>query len=149
MAVNTHGCSKLRGYQSWDSMKRRCDDPKHKDYPRYGGRGVTYPIAWFNVWNFFQDMGEAPVNTTLDRIDNEKGYSKENCRWASPREQNFNRRPYRGSSSGVVGVTAVSVGWRAYGKLQGISYELYRGPSKEQAIAARKLWEDKYVTARK
>jgi hypothetical protein len=126
-------------------MLRRCHWPLHKDFKNYGGRGITVTQHWHTFENFLADMGMRPNGCTLERIDNQKGYYKENCLWATYRAQNFNRRPHKNTTSGIVGVTKVSTGWRAYGKLDGISYELYRGPDKEQAIAARKAWEQKYV----
>lgn len=150
MANNSHGCSKLRGYQSWDSMKRRCDNPEHKDYPHYGGRGITYPTAWFNAWNFFQDMGEAPENTTLDRIDNTKGYSKENCRWATAVQQQHNKRISHTNSSGCTGVSWQTKGqqWLVSRMFNKRRVTLYWGPDFFQACAASKSWDARvqYVT---
>lgn len=130
-------------YQTWHSMVRRCHWPHHKDYHRYGGRGIKVDNSWRNYHQFLADMGQRPEGYTLDRIDNNKGYTKTNCRWCTPTMQNFNRRVTHSSKSGVTGVCLVNKGkaWRAYGKIYGIATELYRGPSLEAAIAARKAWE--------
>ena len=72
-------------------MKKRCDDRKNHAYKFYGGKGISYPKSWKSFENFLNDMGEKPEEKSLDRIDNNKGYSKQNCRWATMAEQNRNR----------------------------------------------------------
>lgn len=62
------------------------------NYARYGGAGVTYDKLWDSYDQFLQDMGERPDGMTLDRIDSSKGYSKQNCRWATPAQQQANRK---------------------------------------------------------
>lgn len=72
-------------------MKTRCRNTKIKDAHRYSLRGITYDPSWENFENFYKDMGDKPEGRSLDRIDNNKGYSKENCRWATPKEQRLNQ----------------------------------------------------------
>jgi len=87
-----HGMHKTTIYKLWTSMMQRCTNPAGKDYPRYGGRGITVCERWTRFENFYADMGLRPEGKTLDRIDNDKGYSPDNCRWATLQEQMRNSR---------------------------------------------------------
>lgn len=99
-ATAKHGCSKDRLYGVWHGMKERCLSKTHKDYSRYGARGITVCSEWadsfeaFKAWamsngyNPDADYGKC----TLDRIDNSKGYGPDNCRWVDSRIQAKNRR---------------------------------------------------------
>jgi hypothetical protein len=80
-------------YETWATMKARCHNKNHKRYPLYGGRGISVCDRWLDFENFVSDMGQKPSEKhSLDRIDNDKGYCPENCRWASQTEQVRNRR---------------------------------------------------------
>ena len=82
-------------YQAWKNMRQRCRDTREKTFYSYGGRGISVCERWNNFASFLADMGEAPPGLTLDRINNDLGYSPENCRWATYKEQNHNQRPKR------------------------------------------------------
>lgn len=84
--------NKSPSHNSWRGMKDRCDNPKHKHYSSYGGRGITYDPKWATFEGFFEDMGERPEGTSLDRIDIDGDYCKENCRWVDIYLQAQNKR---------------------------------------------------------
>jgi len=79
-------------YRTWANMRQRCDNINRPDYINYGGRGITYQTSWGKFENFLIDMGEKPDGMSLDRINNEGNYTKENCRWSTRKEQNRNTR---------------------------------------------------------
>lgn len=91
----THGMSRTALYKLWSSMKARCGNPRAMNYSMYGGRGITVCNRWKKFENFYADMHPRPVGTTLERMDNNKGYSPENCRWATPFDQGQNKRNNR------------------------------------------------------
>lgn len=78
-------------YTVWQSMRDRCRNPNNRQWNRYGGRGIDICPQWDDFRTFVSDMGERPPGTSLDRIDNEKGYSPDNCRWATRKEQQRNQ----------------------------------------------------------
>jgi len=84
-------------------MLARCNNPEHPSYPNYGGRGITVDPAWLDFKVFYADMGDCPEGLTLDRVDNELGYSAANCAWRSATEQALNKRA-RQNASGHTGV---------------------------------------------
>lgn len=82
-------------YKVYVEMHRRCEEKTHKGYERYGGKGIKVCKRWsgeHGFEHFFEDMGAIPEGYQLDRIDGTKGYSPDNCRWASLWDQNRNRR---------------------------------------------------------
>ena len=90
-ANRTHGMSKTPTYTAWLSMRRRCENATDPSYGNYGGRGIAVDPRWGSFDGFLADMGTRPEGTTLDRVDNTRGYEPGNCRWATPKEQAVNR----------------------------------------------------------
>jgi hypothetical protein len=88
-----HGLAHTSIYRIWAKIKMRCTNTNDPSYKDYGGRGINMCDEWFNSFEqFYKDMGDKPEGLSLDRIDNNKGYFKENCRWATKSEQSKNRR---------------------------------------------------------
>ena len=80
-------------YAAWSNMHARCGNPAHKQYKDYGARGIKVCKEWYSFAKFLQDMGPKPFEfLTLERNDNDKGYSPENCSWETMAKQNGNKR---------------------------------------------------------
>ena len=77
-------------YSIWAGMKNRCENPKNKDFSRYGGRGISVCERWRTFANFLADMGDRPAGLTIERNDNNKGYEPGNCCWATRKLQRLN-----------------------------------------------------------
>lgn len=76
---------------AWASMLKRCLNKTNADYKYYGGRNITVCDRWLNFYNFYEDMGKKPKGTILDRIDPNKNYEPYNCRWATRKQQLYNK----------------------------------------------------------
>lgn len=87
-----HGRYSTPAYVSWSAMKRRCLNPRASNYSNYGGREIHIYLPWMDFNNFYNDMGDRPKGTSLERIDNEGNYHPDNCRWATGRDQRINQR---------------------------------------------------------
>ena len=91
----THGLSNHQLYHTWSSMKQRCTNPKVPEFNAYGGRGIKVCDEWTHDFKAFYDWAMAngyDPKLSIDRIDNDKGYSPDNCRWATMEQQIANRR---------------------------------------------------------
>lgn len=92
----THGYAlqgnKSRTYKIWIGMRSRCNSPGNPGFKNYGGRGITCDSRWNSFVEFLKDMGEAPLGLSIERKDNELGYSRENCCWATRKQQARNTR---------------------------------------------------------
>lgn len=136
---------RLSTLNTWRAMINRCDSPRDARYKDYGGRGIKVCARWYDFSLFVADMGLRPAeNLQLDRIDNNEGYSKENCRWVTAAENNKNKRLYTRAINNSSTITGVSYHtakgrWRAYGGRE----FLYSGGDFFLACCARKSWEAK------
>ena len=133
-----HGMTDTPTWKSWKSMHDRCYLKAHKSYKDYGGRGVFPCDEWAVFENFLNDMGERPAGTTLGRIDNSLGYSAENCRWETIKQQMRNRR-----SSHFLDAFGERKTISEWGEIFGIEHDvisrrLQKGWSAEDAISRPK-----------
>lgn len=90
-------------------MLARCTQPSHVHYAEYGARGIAVCDRWQGFQEFLADMGERPAGTSLDRIDNDRGYSADNCRWATKKQQARNKS--HNVRAEFCGITKLVVEW--------------------------------------
>ncbi len=134
------GCSKTKytnkrpAYHCWVAMRQRCENPNNTGYSDYGGRGITVCARWSKFKNFIADMGERPPGLTLNRKNNNLGYSPENCEWSTPKQQQRNRR--NNLMLTLNGVTKVATEWaEIIGiPIPSIYYRFYRGWPEERIL---------------
>ena len=133
--VNKHNMTDTPTWTTWRAMMRRCYETTFKHYSRYGARGILVQESWHEFVNFYNDMGERPDGTSLDRINNDGNYEVTNCRWADNFTQNNNRGNYNTSYT-LNGVTKNQSEWaRELGiKETAIQERLRRGWSVEKAL---------------
>jgi hypothetical protein len=138
-----YGCSE---YRTWAYIIQRCNNPNNKVYHYYGGRGIKVCAAWLKFENFFEDMGSRPKGLTIERINNDKGYYKENCAWRTQTEQLRNQRLRKDNITGMRGVC-----WAKRRKkylvritVNGKTINLGYFPTLEAAKTARLEAEQKY-----
>ena len=131
----THGMSKTPEYAVWRAMVDRCQLPTHQAYKNYGGRGITVCKRWLKFENFFEDMGRQPFKgASIDRINNNKGYTPRNCRWVNATAQGNNRRTNKFLT--IDGITKTYSEWakEAGLKTNTLSYRLANGWSPKAAV---------------
>ena len=149
---NTKSCGCLRGelhglkghklYGTWRQMVQRCTNSKHKNYKNYGGRGIIICEEWLDIKKFIAWAESTHPNIegyTLDRIDNDKGYNPDNCRWADRTTQAVNRRIQKSNTSKILGVSWVSRDKRWAAQISHMGKKVWIGQfiSIEDAIEAR------------
>lgn len=144
-----HGCSYsdtskgTPAYRSWVAMKSRCYKAGDINYKNYGGRGITVCDRWLEpdgqgFINFLEDMGERPEGMTLDRIDVNGNYCKENCKWSTRKEQSVNKQNTREYLYNGEMITLVEIA-----SILGISYHTVYG-----ALVTRKVDPDSYISSK-
>lgn len=139
----THGLTKHRLYGTWSSMTNRCNNKSNHAYNDYGGRGITVCERWLNIANFIEDMYPTFVEgLTLDRKENDLGYSKDNCRWVTQTTQTRNTR--RLISKNTTGYRGVNLSGNKYmARISTDNGRIYLGSFKTDIEAAKAY--DKYV----
>ena len=145
-AQTTHGMSHNKFYQTWYDMKRRCYDIKRRDYKWYGGKGITLCEEWLDPKVFIDWCEETYVEgMTLDRIDVDKNYQPDNCRWVDMSVQNSNKGIRATNTSGYTGVTWHKnvKRWCSTLRSQGVLINVGTFKDKIEAVIAR----DNYIIA--
>jgi hypothetical protein len=118
IARNTkHGMAHTSEYEIWQDMRKRCQNPKHKYYEYYGGKGISVCERWQNFENFYADMGKRPDNLTIDRIDSNGNYEPGNCKWSTRLEQSRNRK-----NSKVIEYNGQKIPYAEAAKILGLGY---------------------------
>jgi hypothetical protein len=116
----SHGMYKTRQFSIWHSMKQRCLNKKSTNYKDYGGRGIKVCDKWLNFKGFWEDMQYGyDDNLTIDRINVNDDYCKENCRWITQQEQEFNKR-----NSIIINIDGITAPLKYQCKRLNIPYKL-------------------------
>ena len=142
----THGLKKHKGYKVHNDMMRRCYNERTSGYQNYGGRGITVCDEWLNVVGFIAWFeGNYIEGFTLDRIDNDKGYNPDNCRFADKVTQALNQRIKKSNTSGFVGIKSSGKKWGA--RVRIFNKDIWVGSYNtiEEAVLAR----DNYIIENK
>jgi hypothetical protein len=137
-----HRMIKTPTYYSWSGMVQRCTNPKSKQWPDYGGRGITVCDRWLTFANFLADMGERPRGLSIDRINVNGSYEPGNCRWATAAEQAQNQRRTKLRREDVIAIrrgnraTAAAIA-AARGIRPSYAYKLQRAEGAGTWVGAR------------
>lgn len=142
--VAKHKKSHSPEYHAWGNMIQRCENKNHPEYKNYGGRGIVVCKEWRSSFErFFEDMGEKPSpKFSLDRINNEKGYFKENCRWTDASTQATNQREKENKTTGIKNIS--------YSKRDGLYYVAIERKGQRRRKAFKRLddavsWKEKVL----
>jgi len=146
--VTTHKASKTPLYRTWTNMKSRCLNPNAQYYDSYGGRGITVCDGWLEFEPFKQwaESSGYAKHLTLDRIDNNQGYSPQNCHWTTRTMQGRNRRSHKNSTSEYVGVCYCSnkQKWIAAIKINGRSKTIAACATERAAMLTREYYIEEH-----
>lgn len=143
LARTQQGRSGTRCYRVWHNMMRRCHCPEDKSYPYYGQRGIEVCARWHTFSSFFEDMGDPPEGLSIDRINNDMGYSPWNCRWATKKTQMRNTR-----NSKVIEFNGQSRCLTEWAERTGLSHDCLRGRLRQGWSVERALTEPPSVSRR-
>lgn len=140
-----HGMRYTKEYRTWNNMLQRTSNPNHAYYADYGGRGIAVCKEWLDFSTFISEMGACPDGCTLERVDNDLGYNKANCKWATKTTQARNTRR---SALKDVGVGQTKTG-RYYARITVAGKRIHLGTFDcvEDARIARKTGEATYWAA--
>jgi hypothetical protein len=125
-------------------LRNRCDNPNHQAYDNYGGKGITYDPRWKDFSAFWEDMADGYFDgATIDRIDNTKGYFRDNCQWLFREYQTVTGKlaKRKDNKSGISGVEHGDFSFRVIVRYYGAKKQLYRGKDFFEACCVRKSWE--------
>lgn len=146
--ITTHGMKGTPTYKTWLDMLQRCNNLNNSHYPDYGGRGITVCDRWLKFEDFFEDMGKRLDNLTLERINNNKGYSPDNCKWATRTEQSRNQRVRKDNVIKIKGIVWNKQCQKYQARIGANNKQYYLGlfTDLQEAIKARKqaektLWQ--------
>lgn len=147
LKANTkHGMRHTKVYNTWKRMRQRCTNNKVERFDNYGGRGIAICKAWGSFENFYADMGDPPSERhSLDRIDVDKGYSKSNCRWATPSVQAANTTKRADNTTGYTGVFKNGSKWSAKLNWKKVTHHIGTFATPLEAAKAR----DKFILVNK
>lgn len=145
--ISVHNMWGTKTYWAWAQARQRCINIKSQNYENYGERGIIMCDRWLNSFEYFlEDMGKCPEGLSLDRLNNDDGYYKENCHWTNNSFQGYNKRKDKRNTSGKTGVSFIKSKnkWRAYITKNNKQINLGLFIDIKDAICARNEAELKY-----